>query len=368
MQVIAYLVYGNGPEYHLELSYSVLSALRHLKRSPSPIRIALITDESNARPDLPVEHVLFSADEFNEWTSGGEYLHQAQHRALGKALDHFRGKVALVDTDTYFIDHPAKLFRNIAPGRALMHADEGPVGEQPVWTPIFDVIGEEAEIAGYPVSSRQTMYNAGVIGLDFHDRALVDDATALVRTLYAIAPVFNVEQFVVGTVLATRTWLSLCPGVVKHYWGFERRFIHAQSARFFHEPGLTHFERLLRAEDLPKVGYPAKSMTDRIAARVLGAWRRAGSLYRFAYLAYRSALTAAARDPVYANVWARVALDALRMHRERRVEPSARPLARDFIERDFDAFGERAIDGLWWASDETKRSWGEFWGEALEAG
>lgn len=364
MPVIAYLVYGSRREYQLELSYSILSALRYLRRSTRGIRIALVAEESNARADLPVEHVFFTEDEFSAWTDRGAYPHQAQHRALAKVLDHFGGKVALVDTDTYFTAHPAKLFQKVGPGRSLMHADEGPVGRQPIWKPVFESIGRCTDVAGYRVSFAQAMYNAGVIGLDRHDRALLDDVDALARSLYAIRPVFNAEQFALGTVFEARTRLSVCPQMVKHYWGFEREFIHAQTERLFHEETAAHLERLSGAARLPKVGFPSKSVADRLAARLRARLRGAGKLYGFAYLAYRSALTSAARDPVYADIWARVALDALRLHRRGVVE---RALGTDRMRRDFRAFCDGAIERLWWVTSETKRRWQEFWAGAVEA-
>ena len=65
-------------------------------------RIALVTDEANRRTDLPVENIVVPPAEFATWTRGGQYQHEAKVHVFMKALDLFKGKVALIDTDTYF--------------------------------------------------------------------------------------------------------------------------------------------------------------------------------------------------------------------------------------------------------------------------
>ncbi len=367
VHVLSYLLYGDKPEYQLELSYSVLTAMRHLRRSPSPVRIALVTDEANARPDLPVEHVIVSTAEFAAWTDGGRYLHMAQHRALAKALDCFGGKVVQVDTDTSFVEHPAKIFAKIGQGRSLMHTDEGPVGAQKRWRPFFEALGPSAVVAGYRVAARQPIYNAGVIGLDARDRALLEDADAVVRGLYAMHPVFDAEQVGVGTVLDARTRLSVCDREIAHHWGVERWFVHAQIRRLLDPPGREGFERLAGAERLPRIGFPEKSVIDRVAARWRAFRRGVGRHYAFAYLAYRSALRAVDTDPVCANVWARVALHALRFHGDDVRDGTSGALDRETIRRDFQELGGRALDRHGWIDADTKRGWDEYWAAPRDA-
>jgi hypothetical protein len=138
LNTIAYLVYGAQREYQLELTYSVLSAVHWLAGDGSNCRIALITDEANQRPDLPVEHVVFCSDEFSSWTRNGQYKHEAKVHVLLKALDKFKSKVALVDTDTYFNVNPPRLFEQIGPGQSVMHVYEGLLGDDEYLGPVLE--------------------------------------------------------------------------------------------------------------------------------------------------------------------------------------------------------------------------------------
>lgn len=300
MRTIAYLVYGQRPEYEIELTGSVASAVRFLRAEPADIRLVLLTDRPGRRPDLPVEYVPFTAAQFAAWTGEGRYNHAAKIHALGALLDEADGPVALLDTDTYFTRHPAELFRRIGPGRAAMQAPDRLIGELDFWRPLLDCA--PAIVAGYPISGASGMNNSGVIGVHPAQRSLIAQMVKLMAALHAISPVFNIEQFAVTTVLARHTELTTVPDVVHHYWPtYERWFVHAEleSAGF-----------AALAERFPPLGYPPKRAVDRLAARIRGVLHGWDGQRRFAYLAYRAAL--ASRSPAHARVWARIAADALR--------------------------------------------------------
>lgn len=300
MRTLAYLVYGQRPEYELELTGSVASAARFLQAEPADIRLVLLTDRPERRPDLPVKHVLFTAAQFAAWTKEGRYNHAAKVHALGALLDQTDGPVALLDTDTYFIRHPAELFRQIGPGRTAMQAPDRPVGELDFWRPLLD--RAPVTVAGYPISGASEMNNSGVIGLHPAQRGLIVQMVELMTALHDISPVFNIEQFAVTTVLARHTELATVPDIVHHYWPtYERWFVHA---------GLEGASFAALAENFPHLGYPPKRTVDRLAARVKGGLCGWDGQRRFAYLAYRAAL--ASSSPSQARVWARIAADALR--------------------------------------------------------
>ena len=121
---ILYLVFGNKREFQLELTYSVLSTA-HFLRSQE-IRIALVCNPANRRPDLPVEHLVVSDAELNSWIT--QYKYAAKAYALGLGLERYGGSVALLDTDTVFTSNPRDLFRRVGPGRSFMQAEDGVLG------------------------------------------------------------------------------------------------------------------------------------------------------------------------------------------------------------------------------------------------
>jgi hypothetical protein len=352
LNTIAYLVYGAQREYQLELTYSVLSAVHRLGSDGSKCRIALIADEENQRPDLPVEHVVYSPAEFSSWTRNGQYKHEAKVHGLLKALDRFKGKVALVDTDTYFNVSPLRLFEHIGPGQSVMHVFERLLSDDEYLGPILEKIGNLP--LSYSVSRETRLFNSGVIGLDFSARHLVEDVIALTAQLYSVYSAFNIEQLAFSIVLGKQTSLADCPGFIRHYYGYERGFIHAQIAELFPEFSVELFHRHIRA--LPKIGgYPKKRKLDLIKARLMAIVRRESDEYRFAYLAYLSALSSAKNSPLKANIWARIAVAVLRQC--------------EFViadaEQDFRAM--KCLEPFTWLNDDTKRAWTALWKEAADA-
>jgi hypothetical protein len=352
MNTLVYLVYGPRREYQLELTYSVLSAAYHRRANDVDLCIALVTDASNQRHDLPVEHLVFTPKELADWTRGGQYHHEAKIHALGKALDVFKGRVALVDTDTIFNVSPAMLFERIGPERSLMHAYEGALGSDRLLSPILKRL--DSATVSYKVSPETRLFNSGVIGLDYSDRPLLGDVVVLLNQLYSVYPAFNVEQFAFSIVLDQRTSLRDCPDIVTHYYGHSRGFIRAQIADLFPEFSAERFRE--HANVLPQIeSYPGKRKLDLLKARIRSTLRHQPADYRFAYFSCLSARSNAARSPTYANIWARVAVDVLRQN-EFNIE---------HVEQDFGPM--KRLNANAWADEETKRTWNSYWGEVAQA-
>ncbi|MFT3814468.1 MAG: hypothetical protein QM740_13995 [Acidovorax sp.] len=344
MKTIAYLTYGAKREYQLELTYSVLSAQHHLAKDPSGIRIVLVTTESNVRNDLPVEHLVVTQQQLREWQEGG-YGHAAKYWALLAVMDRFQGAVAFVDTDTQFLHHPQRMFDRVGPNMSVMQADEGVLAQHTYWQPLLDKL--DGPVHGYNVHAGSRMFNSGVIGVDYSMRSCMPEVLQLM-SLYEIAPVFDIEQFAFTAVLEKHGKLSACPDVVKHYWGHERRFFHLQINALFPEFNREQFNS--HVEAFPPAGYPPKSMVARIKAKIKRLQRDGGRDYEFAYLAYLCALSS--EDAGSANVWADIALDALR-------GISSPPL--DAMRIDFRMVGPASLASLSWMSLETRERWQGFW-------
>ncbi len=346
LDTLVYLVYGSRREYQLELSYSVLSAFHRARASGTALRIALIGDDGNLRPDLPLENLRITQAELALWTRGGSYHHAAKIHALSKALDLFGGNVALIDTDTYFTAAPARLFERIGAQRSLMHAEEGVLGDCTYLGPILERLSGVS--LSYELSSATRLLNSGVIGLNQADGHLLTDALQLVHQLYALYPAFSIEQFALSVVLDRRTRLSSCAELVRHYYGYERAFMHLQIAQLF--PQFTAERFHAHAQALPKLeGFPEKRARDRLRAHCKSLLRSEGSDYRFAYLACLSAHRSARRAPAYADVWAGIAVEVLRRNEFHIAH----------LERDFRSM--RNLDQVAWASPKTRQAWVCFW-------
>lgn len=302
MKTIAYLMYGARREYHLELTLSVASAIKHTRADGSDIKIVMICDEANARHDLPVDLIIFNETQFCEWTENGTYTHAAKLNALLLALRTLNGQVALIDTDTVFLDHPQRVFDRIGPGRSAMHVHEKPIGESPVWQPLLD--SAPAQVEGFAIDASSAMNNSGVIGVNSKDIGLIEEALKLMLSLYKIHPVFNIEQFAVTQALLKGTRVSTVADVIYHYWiTHERLFMHAAAQRICPEFTVQNFERLVRAPIA--LGMPEKRLSDKVATALKSRLRGWDGDYRFADAAYRA--SKATKDADHAKVWRTIA-------------------------------------------------------------
>ncbi len=351
MNVILFVLYGENREYHLELTYSVLSAWRFLRSGDNNTRIVLFADRPNLRPDLPVECVEISKDTLTQWRLGGRYSHAIQVYALHHALERFRDKVILVDTDTYFKAHPKLLFDRISSGRAVMHKDEGPLGSSPDRLVFEELVAKcTGDLGGYPVSMTTRMFNGGVVGLSPSDKEHLADVKRCMEEVLDTHPVFTAVQLAASVVLQSTLQLSFADDVIRHYWGASRPYVHYQIERMFPD-----FEK---ASQQAMEGHfqivrdvPPRRVSHRIAAR-LKRWRRsANGAYEYAYLAYRSALEEEGQ-PAYSNMWAKIALNLLQFGAFG---------SKDDVREDFREFGAGELDRHLWMTDKVRKQWQEYW-------
>ncbi|MCU0568875.1 MAG: hypothetical protein MUF49_20040 [Oculatellaceae cyanobacterium Prado106] len=354
-KVLGYFLYGHHQKYQLELFLSLLSALKHLRRDSHGVTISVVTDQPNLDPDLPIDILLISPEEFASWTNGGAYHHRAKCFALKKLLDHYQCPVVMVDTDTFFLKSPVYLFERISPAQTVMHCKEtNAIGKLPSYQPLLERLGRTIDVDGVQISPSSPMYNSGVIGLDPSHALLVEKSITVLDMVYAAYPLFNVEQFAIGVVLDQYTKLTSSDDVVFHYWGYHRSFIHIQAERLFADFTANTLEKQLNASIPNPLGYPRMPLRDRLIARLSGAISGWNGDYRFAYLAYRCAFFYAAQDAQYANTWAQVALEILQKNTTHY----------QTIKQDFYRFKPNQLHQLSWLDPQIRTAWKQFWHQA----
>jgi hypothetical protein len=357
MNTIVYLLYGNRAEYHLELTYSVLSATRFLGAEDRDIQIALVADEPNQRFDLPVRNILISKEDLLKWQLGGSYNHAAQAFSIQFASEYFGSPCVLVDTDTVFVDHPRKLFERIESGVSLMHTREGTLGSDPLrdeWIKLIERCG--GRIHDYPISLETEMFNAGVIGIHPHERGLLDDVKAVMSTVRQNCSAFTAVQISTSLVLNKKTRLNTCEDVIDHYWYAPRAYVHYQLKRLLPERSAALFERLRR--DFPSLALtPRRSFSEKLVGKLFQFARGNREDYAHAYRMARVAISHRA-DPELGDLWAGVAADAFA-----RVRP---PWPKQVVQ-DFAGFHPERLDRITWLSPATRAKWRSSWTQVVEA-
>lgn len=353
MFVLAYLLYGSAEKHQSELTYSVLSMLTHLRRDPADIRLVLVCDAANRRPDLPVEEVVVPAALLREWQFDGQYNHAAKQHALRHLLQTFDAPTLLVDTDTWATAHPRELFARLGPGQAMAHCAERPLleleGEAEDYRRLIERTG--GEVAGYPISATTVMHNSGVIGIRPEDIAALDASLAVTKAIWDAVRVFTAEQLAWAVVMQSRLQLQTCADLVVHYWGGPRGYYRYQIDRLFPRPDRPGATIQVPVE-LPVLrDQPTGRKWITWQARLFRRMRRGDGAYAHAWLCARNA-TAEREDARLANVWAEHALGTLRY---------GVPVLPPQIRADFAAFAPGAVERLGWLYPDLQKSWLAFW-------
>ena len=367
MKVLTYFLYGNRAEYELELTLSILSALRHLGPDRHDITIAVVTDRTAFLPGFPIELITVPAAEIVAWqaTPVGKFNHRAKPHALLAALDRYQAPAVLLDTDTYFLRDPREFFTRIADDKSLMHAsDHYAIADNALVAPIAEKYPNGVDLLGVHIDPQSEMLNSGVVGVTPANRHLIVQAIELIDQLYSITPAFTIEQFSFGLFLRTYTQLSFCEDILLHYWGvgYRKPFIHLAVSRFMKEHEGKPWQTVVEASQILQPDFPRSPKLDLLAAKILGKIHKWDGSYQFAYLAYRTALSKAAKDPELANLWAQTALLSLGkfLDAHRITHPSS-PIAPQHLLNDFSRFAPSAIEKLPWLHAPNKSAWQQQW-------
>ena len=235
LKTIVYLCYGAG-DHVLQARFSIASMMRFRSLARAGVQTVVYTDDPSAFEGLDVRLQVLSQETLHAWLGGGDYIHRRKTMSLIDALERFGGSAAFIDSDTYFLKSPVRLFDRFGPGRACLHVNEGTIIET---GSIYDAelgrllkLGSFTDLSGAPISfiANPPMWNSGVIGLHADQIDLLREAVHLTDQIWKLATPFepygervhHAEQFATAFFLQTLP-LRECIDVVYHYWLLELR-------------------------------------------------------------------------------------------------------------------------------------------------
>lgn len=274
-----YLVYGSNPAYHAEARLSILSLLAYQGLAEAE-RIVVYTDFAEAYVGWPVDVVHLSAECLQAWAGSAGY----QHRRKAKTIEHALGcaeQSIFVDTDTFFKADANRLWRRLEKSAWLVDEIEGRWGDDAELNQAFSGFIQQR----LPSKPRFYLVNSGIFGLKAAQYAAVEEALALIDTLYPLAPrIHTVEQFAFSLALAEAPKPADAQGVVKHYYS-DKTYWRALAEHFFARHGSVYSESLVAAfVEFPRVK-PSASWYHRARFRLLsiGLDKRLIKAVRLAY-------------------------------------------------------------------------------------
>ena len=148
-----------------------------------------------------------------------------------------------------------------------------------------------------------------MVGIGEEPRELIEDVARLTSDLFDLGGnLHTLEQFSFGVVFGSRFGIRTCDDVVRHYTGYERRFLHKRIKHLFPKFSREAFDAaLVRQERIG--GYPPTPKLHLVAGKLKGLQHHGLHNYGFAYRCYLNALSA--RSQADANAWAGTALDVI---------------------------------------------------------
>lgn len=302
---LAYLCYGDSERHWLELRASLLSALRHMP-GDCGVAVVVATDHPERVHALGLDVEVAHLDEATlaRWRGRRDYNHRIKNAVVPWLLDRYEAPVCLVDTDTFFVASPVKLFDRVGPGRTLMHAPEPPDAGDRIARALggaqFDSpLGGAWRFA----EGRVTAWNSGVIGVDPAERAILDEVLWLSDEVYGRVKIFNVEQFAFAQVFMRRSTVSKADDVVVHYWGAYRPFFHVRARRAFARvEGGSVEEQVAATADL-HAAPPGHPTLRRLSLRLWRWWRGHDARVLSAALAAVAGDPRRPGDPDLQRIW-----------------------------------------------------------------
>jgi hypothetical protein len=212
-----------------QLCFSVLSAIAFQPRAPIP-PITVFADRPQDYSSLGVRCVDISAEQLRAWRGPLDFSHVVKLEVLREALKLFDEPCVLVDADTYFRKHPSKVVARVGPGRSVMHLRECRVGEPEsaeqleLARHLFDAPFAERDGSRLLIEPGMALWNAGVLGLDPADSAVLDDAIELTHQVYERTRSFVSEQLSVSFMLQRATTVRPTADAIFHSWPYLRSY------------------------------------------------------------------------------------------------------------------------------------------------
>jgi len=220
---LVYCVYGG--ECTQEALFSILSAIRYEEPAARDWRLVIYTDNprSFSRFDAIIEQL--GAQRLDGWAGPANFGHRRKIFVLQHALRNY-GRSVLVDTDTYFLKSPHRLFEKISPGNAIMHMQEGLLRRFVHLAPLLESLcARPFEMPGwsYRFTPDWLMWNSGVVGLDPSDEGLTGRVVTLADAIHRRSPSLLSEQIAFTAVLKASARLRETNEIVYHYWPADLR-------------------------------------------------------------------------------------------------------------------------------------------------
>ena len=200
-KVLLYIVYGENQGYYDGAKFSFLTFVNWIN-ADSKIEVVILTEKPDEFYHYPVQSILLSKKQKNDWSLNGKYHFRIKNRGLAYIINFLKleveDKILFLDTDTYFMKSPLPLFDLIQPNQALFYLNEGLIYKRKRFSIYVDSLeGKVIEIENinYKLSKKSAMWGSLMIGIMPNMYPSLQWADKLLLKFIDIVPAHTIEPF-----------------------------------------------------------------------------------------------------------------------------------------------------------------------------
>jgi hypothetical protein len=193
------IAYGSQKGYHHGAKYQIVRLISQFGLAGRSITV--VTDRPELFNRYPVDVLHLDPVRKAKWGGEGTDHFGIKLKGFVWAASQYKSGInLLLDTDMYWTKDPKNLISRLQPSQVAMYRDEGQVlGSKNKSFQRFEVALVDREIAWsggvYQLTHKSRMYGSAIIGLDYSQLDLLENAFDLFRTLSPRVAAHTVEQF-----------------------------------------------------------------------------------------------------------------------------------------------------------------------------
>jgi hypothetical protein len=247
-----------------ECAFALLTLTRtHTREALKNLEICIYTDSPeffNSFRDCPLNLTLkeINPERIRSWRGSIDFVHRMKIELLLDFVQHKTGQVLYLDTDVYFSGSVVEMFEKISEGQLYMHIMEGLIheSEHVMLQKLSRFLKKRGNLqwAGktLEIPSRETMWNAGVLGFHTNHSPLLKEVLEFTDQVYPLFPKHIVEQFAFSHYFQHSAEIKTAHTQIYHYWNLkEIRTILASFFKYFEKNTWDELSDLSRLIQLP---------------------------------------------------------------------------------------------------------------------
>ena len=200
-KILLYIVYGDDQAYYDGAIYSLLTFKNWVSDSDQ-IEMVVLTEKPEKFEGYPIDTLLLTDNQINEWSLKGAYHFRIKNRGLSFVMDKLNlkelDKILFLDTDTYFHKSPLPLFDLIKSNQALFYLNEGLIYKRKRFFPYVEHLeGKVIEIddESYELSKKSALWGSLMVGISANMRPSLEWSDKLLLRFFDLVPVHTIEPF-----------------------------------------------------------------------------------------------------------------------------------------------------------------------------